>query len=233
MNLEVCQNFLDVRAFHQKFGQPVDDPTNRPIALLPEDQFLFRLRFLFEEADEYAVAFNKRNLVGAADSLIDLVYVAYGTVLFMGAGANYFPRQAWPSYRNVQSAGIMYGYFAGQEREPHLLSQSMHALMHFVVQNQIKSFEMIHKSGDQGAVPLAMCALWDVAYAAMLTASFMSVPWELCWTHVQNANMAKVRAMADGSNSVRSSGWDVIKPEGWTPPDPLIRQELIACGAKL
>lgn len=234
--IEAPNNFLDVRAFHVKFGQPTDVDDNgltRPVSILPRDQFLFRKRFLFEEADEYAVAYNKRNLVSCVDSLIDLVYVTYGTALFMGAGAGFFTRQAWPTFTQVQAAGVLYGYLAGRPREPHFLDQKMHEVFHHMLQNQIKLFEMVHESGDRGAVPLAMCALWDLAYGAMMTAAMMSAPWEACWAHVQNANMAKERARPDGSNSARQSGWDVVKPTGWTPPDVMIKQELILAGAKL
>jgi hypothetical protein len=31
--------------------------------------------------------------------------------------------------------------------------------------------------------------------------------------------MKKVRAAKDGSDSVRGSAWDVVKPPGWTAPD--------------
>lgn len=38
------------------------------------------------------------------------------------------------------------------------------------------------------------------------------------WQRVQAANMAKVRAAADGSDSRRKSSHDVVKPAGWEPP---------------
>ena len=62
-------------------------------------------------------------------------------------------------------------------------------------------------------------ALLDLVYVAMGTAHLLNYPWQSGWDEVQRANLAKVRAAADGSNSKRVSAWDVVKPEGWTPPD--------------
>lgn len=62
-------------------------------------------------------------------------------------------------------------------------------------------------------------ALIDLVYVAMGTAHLLGYPWEELWDEVQRANMSKVRASPDGSNSKRRSRWDVVKPLGWTPPE--------------
>lgn len=62
-------------------------------------------------------------------------------------------------------------------------------------------------------------ALVDLVYVALGTAHLLGYPWEALWDEVQAANMRKVRAAADGSDSVRSSRWDVVKPEGWEGPN--------------
>lgn len=62
-------------------------------------------------------------------------------------------------------------------------------------------------------------ALLDLVYVAMGTAHLLGYPWQLGWDRVQNANMKKVRAQKDGSDSKRGSSFDVVKPPGWTPPD--------------
>lgn len=62
-------------------------------------------------------------------------------------------------------------------------------------------------------------ALLDLTYVAMGTAHLMGLPWQRGWDEVQRANMTKVRAQADGSDSKRGSSLDVVKPEGWRPPD--------------
>lgn len=65
----------------------------------------------------------------------------------------------------------------------------------------------------------AFDALLDLVYVAMGTAHFLGYPWQEGWDLVQRANMSKVRAQKDGSDSKRGSSFDVVKPAGWTPPD--------------
>jgi len=62
-------------------------------------------------------------------------------------------------------------------------------------------------------------ALIDLVYVALGTAHLQGYPWQEGWDLVQAANMAKVRAAKDGSDSKRGSQWDIVKPPGWTPPD--------------
>lgn len=62
-------------------------------------------------------------------------------------------------------------------------------------------------------------ALLDEAYVVFGTAHLLGYPWQRGWELVQEANMAKVRAQADGSDSLRGSSFDVVKPEGWVAPD--------------
>ena len=62
-------------------------------------------------------------------------------------------------------------------------------------------------------------ALLDLVYVALGTAHVLGYPWQEGWEAVQAANMAKQRAKPDGSDSMRHSEWDVVKPEGWQPPD--------------
>lgn len=61
-------------------------------------------------------------------------------------------------------------------------------------------------------------ALIDLVYVALGTAHLFGYPWETLWNEVQRANMTKVRA-PDAESSKRNSEFDVIKPDGWTPPD--------------
>jgi predicted HAD superfamily Cof-like phosphohydrolase len=62
-------------------------------------------------------------------------------------------------------------------------------------------------------------ALLDLAYVVFGTAHFLNYPWQAGWDAVQSANMKKVRAAKDGSDSKRGSSFDVVKPPGWTAPD--------------
>jgi len=119
-------NFADVRAFHEKFKLTMSGTPS----LLPPDLYHFRMNFMQEELDEFALAHKDGNLTDAADALIDLVYVVMGTAALMG------------------------------------------------------------------------------------------LPWEALWDEVQRANMRKHRApRAGGDPTQRGGAYDVVKPEGWTPPD--------------
>jgi predicted HAD superfamily Cof-like phosphohydrolase len=71
-----------VAAFHKAFRlrrrkMPSLDGVDRPLIEL-------RTRLLDEEAAEFAAAAAQRDLVGMADALADVVYVAYGTALTVG-----------------------------------------------------------------------------------------------------------------------------------------------------
>jgi len=61
-------------------------------------------------------------------------------------------------------------------------------------------------------------ALVDLVYVALGTAYMQGFDFEEAWRRVHEANMKKVRAV-DVKDSKRKSVYDVIKPEGWTPPD--------------
>ena len=62
-------------------------------------------------------------------------------------------------------------------------------------------------------------ALIDLVYVALGTAHMMGLNFDEGWKRVHEANMKKVRASSDGSNSKRGSSLDVVKPEGWVAPD--------------
>lgn len=63
-------------------------------------------------------------------------------------------------------------------------------------------------------------ALLDLVYVALGTAHLLGYPWQDGWNLVQKANMAKMRASgADDPLSKRKNSLDVVKPEGWIPPD--------------
>lgn len=70
----------DVAAFHAKFGVPIGTEPR----LLSEADWRFRSGFLLEELTEFNHACAEGDLPGAADALVDLVYVALGTAVWMG-----------------------------------------------------------------------------------------------------------------------------------------------------
>lgn len=69
----------DIKNFHEKFDlKPLDKP-----GFLPKDLMDFRTKFLDEELDELKKGIEEGNLGEVCDGLIDLVYVALGTLYLM------------------------------------------------------------------------------------------------------------------------------------------------------
>lgn len=65
-------------------------------------------------------------------------------------------------------------------------------------------------------------ALVDATYVVLGTAQlqFGEKAFNEAWRRVHAANMAKERANPDGDDrSHRDAAHDIVKPEGWTPPD--------------
>ena len=70
----------DVEQFYTKFGHK---PLHKPGFLSPEDM-AFRLSFQTEETQELYEAYRKKDLTEMYDALLDIVYVALGTLHLMG-----------------------------------------------------------------------------------------------------------------------------------------------------
>lgn len=85
---------------------------------------------------------------------------------------------------------------------------------------------------DAGDLVKAFDALLDLVYVACGNAVFHGFPMNHGWEAVQAANMTKERAPATGSDK-RGSSYDVVKPPGWTSPEPRLRHllELAATNA--
>lgn len=71
-----------VWAFHRAFGLPHQPQPS--LQDVPNSLLRLRERLLDEEATEFAHAAHRRDLVGMADALADVVYVAYGTAITLG-----------------------------------------------------------------------------------------------------------------------------------------------------
>jgi predicted HAD superfamily Cof-like phosphohydrolase len=70
-----------VGEFHRAYGLPVRES---PTAAVGEDQVELRLALIEEEVGELADAARAGDLIGVADALADIVYVAYGTAHVYG-----------------------------------------------------------------------------------------------------------------------------------------------------
>lgn len=68
--------FRDVTEFHKKFNIDYDGPPRD----LEQQYKYFRTKRLNEEFEEYLVAVEKKNLEGQLDALVDLIYIALGTI---------------------------------------------------------------------------------------------------------------------------------------------------------
>lgn len=100
--------------------------------------------------------------------------------------------------------------------DPHTLPTQVEQFRLKFLREELAELETAMSEED---LPKIADALVDLVYVALGTAHLYGLPWnELFWA-VQQANMAKERAKADGSNSTRGSSLDVVKPEGWQPPD--------------
>ena len=70
-----------VYSFHERFGLPTVDATDRDATL---EALRRRLTLLSEEIGEHARELNRANLEDATSEAIDVAYVALGTVLTLG-----------------------------------------------------------------------------------------------------------------------------------------------------
>jgi predicted HAD superfamily Cof-like phosphohydrolase len=59
----------------------------------------------------------------------------------------------------------------------------------------------------------------DLFYFCLGTCYLRGWNFREAWRRVHAANMRKKRALPDGSDSKRGSGFDVVKPPGWVAPD--------------
>lgn len=208
-------DFQDVLEFHRKYGQPHG---TRPQLLTPQ-AFEFRHKFLDEELQEFHEA---KHLVGQLDALMDLVYVAIGTALYVGCPQDGL-RNTWPHFHNhldmlqpIQALPIIPTLLNGYEVDYH--SVGLEACIH--------QFARAHRTASLDPIP-PLKRLVSLSYQAAIQ---MSCPWQLCWAHVHRANMKKVNANAEGTDSTRKTAMDVVKPPGWIAPDVEIARTLSRTG---
>lgn len=68
-----------IAEFHQKFGQPIG-----ATPLINPDRVELRSELIREEAIETMIAMKSGDLVGVADGIVDLIYVAIGAAVEFG-----------------------------------------------------------------------------------------------------------------------------------------------------
>lgn len=227
------EDFRDVLLFHEKF----DLPRAMTMRMMSLGATKFRMEFLVEEAEEFSEAWDDDNLVKAADALFDFVYVSCGTALFIGCPRSGPVGAEWPTFREILQSAIVNGLTLGVENlHPRLLPPGLQTTCASALKGRIDFFMNAYEAAryqEDGALNLCIHALKGCCIAAYSIGAMMHLPWEKCWRHVQNANMAKKRAETDGSDSKRGTPWDVVKPEGWIAPDAKIAMELQLAGWKI
>jgi dCMP deaminase len=101
--------------------------------------------------------------------------------------------------------------------QPHVLDPDQLQFRVRFMQEELDEFVACSTTGD---LPGAADGIADLVYVALGTAVMMGIPMDDVWREVQRANMSKVRANgADDERSTRKHSLDVVKPEGWRPPD--------------
>lgn len=100
-----------------------------------------------------------------------------------------------------------------QEFRTKFIAEELHELEEALAKgNRVKAFD----------------ALLDLAYVVHGTALFMGITpemWDKGESAVHFANMQKVRAQTT-TDSKRGTTFDVVKPEGWEPPEGILEDIL-------
>lgn len=105
----------------------------------------------------------------------------------------------------------------GDGESPRLLSETDFNFRYRFLKEELRELDEAQGNGDLAKVADALA---DLVYVALGTAHLMGVPMNEIWAEVQRANLAKARARgADDPRSTRGHRLDVVKPEGWLPPD--------------
>ena len=85
------------------------------------------------------------------------------------------------------------------------------------LQEELNEYNEAVEAGD---LAKQLDALEDLVYVALGTAYLSGFDFREGWRRVHRANMNKELANPEGdSRSTRDVKFDIVKPEGWTPPD--------------
>lgn len=81
------------------------------------------------------------------------------------------------------------------------------------------------KACEEVSIVDAADALGDLVYITLGCALAMGLPFEKIFDAIHTANMGKVPANQN-LRSVRGRQYDVVKPAGWQPPEPAIKDAI-------
>lgn len=108
--------FEDVGEFHTKFGLPVAG--SGPCRLPDFTTIEYRVKFLEEELNEFIEACDRGSLVDACDALVDLAWVAFGTLHYFKAPGD----ELWAEVRRANMEKVTettYAALAGEQAPEH------------------------------------------------------------------------------------------------------------------
>jgi predicted HAD superfamily Cof-like phosphohydrolase len=127
----------------------------------------------------------------------------------------------------VQEFHTKFGVDAAQLLVPGLMDVETFEFRRKFLREEVEEFIEAY---DEGDLVKMFDSLLDLTYVAKGTALFMgitSTQWALGFDIVHHCNMQKQRT-PNGAASKRGSALDVIKPKGWLPPEPQLKELLNA-----
>ncbi len=206
----------DVERFQRKFGFE----TPKEYTRLSDELHNFRAAFLQEELDEFIDGCKTQDVSLALDSLIDLVYIISGTVLFHGIDIDEFYEACF------DNANMLFETGEKSHSRPAILQTVNWEATAAYLNQLIVAFRGNHTSGSSGAANkykniYILSKMWNVCFNTAKWMGVSSQLWEALWDDVQEANMRKVRATRDDQSKRGSAAFDIVKPPGWKAPDTM------------
>lgn len=104
--------------------------------------------------------------------------------------------------------------------KPRMLPQDLQDFRIKFMREEVDEYELaLNTPGDiSKSLHDSLDALVDLVYVALGTSHMHGFNFAEAWRRVHLANMMKRRTLS-ASDSKRGSTYDVVKPEGWQPPD--------------
>ena len=202
--------YQDVKKFHDRFGLITP---NEFVAKIDPGLANFRYQFLIEELEEYKQCCATGDLAIAIDSLVDLVYVAYGTALFHGISEVDFD----------QALSLAFDGFTSHDEpvrfKPGFMSPQVNVdftqTLYFLI--NVYWDEVSREDANEYKIVSALCSICNLVFNGARMMGLSEECWRDFWNDVQRANMTKIRVLKS-EDSKRGSTYDVIKPPDWIPP---------------
>ena len=120
-------------------------------------------------------------------------------------------------FEAVGQFNLKFGLPVTGDMTPHVVSDELFLYKYQHLQEELH--ELLHAQRDRN-LPRIADALADLVYVALGTAHAYGIPFDDVFAEVQRANMEKARVDGAGdARSKRGHAWDIVKPEGWRPPD--------------